>query len=84
MFAEKMDVKAKPTEACGRRIAQGGLIEMLAQTKRLKELGFQGEGGGSQASFPLVAPLVPFRRCGKERKKETKIYKNICLPQTLI
>ena len=32
MFAEKMVQKAKPTEACGRRIAQGGLIVMFAQT----------------------------------------------------
>jgi hypothetical protein len=32
MFAEKMDVKTKPTEACGRRIAQGGLIALIAQT----------------------------------------------------
>ena len=28
--------------------------------------------------------LVPFRRCGKEHKKETKIYKNIRLSQILI
>jgi hypothetical protein len=74
MFAEKMVRKNKPTEACGRRIAQGGLIAMFAQTKRLKELGFQGEGGGSQASFPLVVPLVPFRRSGKERKKRNLFY----------
>ena len=34
MLAEKAVQKNKPTEACGRRIAQGGLIAMLAQTKR--------------------------------------------------
>ena len=56
---------------------------MFAQTKRLKELGFQGEGGGSQASFPLVVPLVPFRRCGKERKKEIKLTQYIRLTQIL-
>ena len=83
MFAEKMDVKTKPTEACERRIAQGGLIEMLAQTKRWG-LDSKGKGRNRNRPFPLVAPLVPFRRCGKERKKETKIYKNLRLSQTLI
>ena len=68
---------------CGRRIAQGGLIAMLAQTKRWG-LDSKGKGRNRNRPFPLVAPLVPFRRCGKERKKETKIYKNIRLPQTLI
>ena len=83
MFAEKMDVKTKPTEACGRRIAQGGLTVMLAQTKRW-ELDSKGKGRNRNLLFPLVAPLVPFRRCGKERKKETKIYQNLRLSQILI
>ena len=83
MFAEKMDVKTKTTEACGRRIAKRGLIEMMAQTKRWG-LDSKGKGWNRNRPFPLVAPLVPFRRCGKERKKETKIYKNIRLSQILI
>ena len=32
MFAENVVLKTKPTEACGRRIAQEGLIDMFAQT----------------------------------------------------
>ena len=47
---------------------------MYAQTKRWG-LDSKGKGWNRNLPFPLVAPLVPFRRCGKERKKENKIYK---------
>jgi len=57
MFAEKMDVKTKQTEACERRIAPGGLIAMLAQTKRWG-LDSKGKGWNRNLPFPLVAPLV--------------------------
>ena len=83
MFAEKAVQESKPNEACERRIAKRGLIAMLTQTKRWG-LDSKGKGRNRNRPFPLVAPLVPFRRCGKERKKETKIYKNFRLPQTLI
>ena len=56
MLAEKVVQKAKPTEACGRRIAQGGLIALLAQTKRLK--GWRSlRGGGDRNPLPLRLPL---------------------------
>ena len=83
MFAEKDVQKAKPTEACGRRIAQGGLIAMLAQTKRWG-WDSQGKGWNRNLLFPWGAPLVPFRRCGKERKKEIEFTQNIRLTQIML
>jgi len=50
MFEEKEVQKTKPTEACGRRIAQGGLLAMLAQTKRLK--GWRFLRGGEDRNSP--------------------------------
>ena len=42
---------------------------MFAQTKRWG-LDSKGKGRNRNLHFPLVAPLVPFRQSGKERKKD--------------
>jgi len=83
MFAEKVVQKFKPTEACGRRIAQGGLFEMFAQTKRLNELGFQGEGRDRNLPSPW-SPLWFLSGDAERNVKKIKLTQNIRLTQIKI
>jgi len=56
---------------------------MFAQTKRWG-LDSKGKGWNRNLPFPLVAPLVPFRQSGKERKKEIEFTQISRLNQTSI
>ena len=70
MFAEKIDVKTKPTEACGRRIAQGGLISLIAQTKRRDWIPKERDG---TATAPFLWSPLWFLSGDAERNVKKKL-----------